>query len=408
RRLLLVGRRGPAAEAADVLVADLAALGARASVVACDVADRDALAKLLANAVPAAHPLTAVVHTAGVLDDAVLTAMTPDRLETVLAPKADAAWHLHELTADLDLAMFAVFSSAAGVLGTAGQSGYAAANAFLDALAHRRRAAGLPGLSLAWGMWEESSAMTRDLGENDLARNRRMGVAPLPTAEALDLFAPAPAAAAPAAVPLRLHPGGAPAGDVPPLLRRALRRTAGAAPPPLDEPAERFGDLAPGELRDRLRELVITHIAVVADHRRGAVRPERPFRELGFDSLMTVELRNRLAAATGLTLPPTLVFDHPTPAALADHLRDRLLDGRPATGGDDAGGAAADPDTAVRDALARVPVDRLRRSGLLDALLRLADGPAATADDDGTENLDSMAADDLIRLALSDTGADDF
>ncbi|WP_417281736.1 SDR family NAD(P)-dependent oxidoreductase [Actinomadura rugatobispora] len=404
RHLLLVSRRGSAAEGAGEAAAELAALGAEATVAACDVADRDALAGLLGT-IPPERPLTAVVHAAGLLDDGVVAALTPARLEAVLRPKIDAAWNLHELTAGTDLSMFTLFSAVAGVIGNPGQGNYAAANTFLDALAQHRRARGLPATALAWGMWAEASAMTGSLGSADLARMRRIGVAPLDTADGLELFDIAHTADVPALVPARLDLGGLRGQESAPavlgrLLRTATRAAAGPRTPAADATVVLDG-LTSEELRDRLLDLVITHIATVADHRRGTIDPERPFRELGFDSLMTVELRNRLVTATGLGLPPTLVFDHPTPAALAGHLHGKLDDGRTAAA------PAGDPDATAREALANIPIARLRESGLLAPLLRLAEGPAATAPaparaDGGGEDLDSMAADELIRLALSD------
>ncbi|XVQ06186.1 SDR family NAD(P)-dependent oxidoreductase [Spirillospora sp. CA-255316] len=410
RHLVLVSRRGPDAEGADEAVAELAGLGAEASVAACDVADRDALAKLL-ETIPPERPLTAVVHAAGLLDDGVVAALTPARLEAVLRPKIDAAWNLHELTAGRDLSMFTLFSAVAGVLGSPGQANYAAANTFLDALAQHRRAQGLPATALAWGMWAETSEMTGRLGSADFARMRRIGVAPLGTEDALELFDIAHTADVPAVVPARLDLGALRGQEsAPAVLGRLLRTATRAAAGPRARTADAkvaLDGLTSEELRDRLLDLVITHIATVADHRRGAIDPERPFRELGFDSLMTVELRNRLVTATGLGLPPTLVFDHPTPAALADHLHGKLDDGRTA------GSPAGDQDATAREALATIPIGRLRESGLLAPLLRLAEG-AATApapaqdggggvpDPDLDSDLDSMAADELIRLALSD------
>ncbi|MYW72399.1 beta-ketoacyl reductase, partial [Pseudonocardia sp. SID8383] len=184
---VLAGRRGPSAPGAAELVADLEALGARVRVVACDVADRDAVAALVAEA-GRERPLRGVVHTAGVLDDGVLGSLDAARLDTVLRPKADAAWHLHEATRDLDLDAFVLFSSVAGVLGGAGQANYAAGNAYLDALAASRRADGLAGLSMAWGPWEQGSGMTGTLGEAEAQRLARSGMPPLPAEQGLELF----------------------------------------------------------------------------------------------------------------------------------------------------------------------------------------------------------------------------
>ncbi|MFD9130758.1 beta-ketoacyl reductase, partial [Kitasatospora sp. NPDC059571] len=257
RHLLLTSRRGADAPGAAELVADLAALGAEATVTACDTGDRAALADLLA-AVPADHPLTGVVHTAGVLDDGVVTALTPERLEAVLRPKIDAAWHLHELTAGLDLAAFVLFSSSAGVLGGPGQANYAAGNAFLDALARHRRARGLPAVSLAWGLWApdgDAAGMSGSLDAADVARMSRAGFAPLPSAEALDLLDRALAQPDAVLVPMRFEPAAVRAqGDpeaVPHLLRGLVRlparRPAGG---PRAAAAERAGQQVPRTLAD--------------------------------------------------------------------------------------------------------------------------------------------------------------
>ncbi|WP_305126990.1 type I polyketide synthase, partial [Streptomyces odontomachi] len=337
RHLLLTGRRG----GGTALVEELGELGARVTVAACDVADRAALAAVLA-AVPAEHPLTAVIHAAGVVDDATVPALTADRLAAVLRPKAAGARNLHELTRETDLAAFVLFSSAAGVLGAPGQANYAAANAYLDALAQHRRAEGLPGVSLAWGLWEQTSALTGDLDEQDLARLRRTGMLPLPTDRALALLDDAVAGSEALVVPLALHLPGlrqqAAAGTLPDLLdslagapaRRAQAGTTGGQTGRL---ARRLAGLDETGQHRLLLDLIRGHIATVLGHTAtDAIDPQRPFQELGFDSLTAVEFRNHLTTAIGTRLPATLVFDYPTPAALAGRLRELLAGTTPAAG----------------------------------------------------------------------------
>ncbi|WP_413116631.1 SDR family NAD(P)-dependent oxidoreductase [Streptomyces sp. CY1] len=333
RRLLLVSRRGRAAESMTALETELTALGASVDIAACDVADRDALADLLAGLPDDGHGLTGVVHAAGLLDDGTVTSLTPERLDAVLRAKVDGAWHLHELTRRFDVAMFALFSSAAGVLGSAGQANYAAANTFLDGLAQRRRAMGLPGVSLAWGMWAERSGMTGHLAEADLSRMTRGGLVPFSSEEGLRLFDTAGRLAEGVVVPARLDLGhlAATADTTPvsPLLSGLVRRPvvsrrasaqdeSGSQEAPL---VRRLAGLGQGERQRTLLRLVQEHAATVLGHgSASAVDTDRGFLELGFDSLTAVELRNRLNAATGLRLPATLIFDYPTPAALAAHL----------------------------------------------------------------------------------------
>ncbi len=321
-RLLLVSRRGPAADGAAELVAELAALGARAEVAACDVADRDQLAAVLASV---DGPLTAVIHAAGVLDDGVVESLTPERLERVLRPKVDAALHLHELTAGMDLSAFVLFSSVAALIGSPGQANYAAANAVLDALAARRRSEGLPAVSLAWGLWEEATGMTGALGETERARLARMGVTPLTAELGLALFDQGLGADAALLAPVQLDPAAlrvqARSGVLPALLRGLVtmpdRRTETAS----GSLAERLAGVAEEDRERVVLDLVRTHVAGVLGHESGAsIAPDRPFQDLGFDSLGAVGLRNRLQQATGLRLPATLVFDRPTPLAVAQLL----------------------------------------------------------------------------------------
>ncbi|WP_343980507.1 SDR family NAD(P)-dependent oxidoreductase, partial [Streptosporangium amethystogenes] len=329
RHLLLVSRRGMGAPGATELRAELIAHGVEVEIVACDVADRDALAELLSG-VPAERPLTAVIHTAGVLDDGTILSLTAERLEVVSRPKVDAAWHLHELTRGLDLAAFVLFSSLAGVMGNAGQGNYAAANAFLDALAQHRRAEGLPALSLAWGAWTQDVGMTGTLDDTDMRRMARAGMPPLSLEHGLALFEVATALEQPVLVPVRLHlPSLRTQGDVPALLRglvRGGRRSAASGSVVAATLLQRLAPLGLAERTEALLDLVRTEVAVVLGHASPeTVEVRREFRELGFDSLTAVELRNRLNGVSGLRLPATLVFDYPTPATLAEFLLAELL-----------------------------------------------------------------------------------
>ncbi|MFD9965299.1 SDR family NAD(P)-dependent oxidoreductase [Amycolatopsis sp. NPDC058986] len=319
RRLLLTGRRGMDAPGATELHAELTGLGAEVSIVACDVSDRDTLAALLDGV-----PLTAVVHTAGVVDDGVLPALTPERMDAVLGPKADAAWYLHELTQDLDLAAFVLFSSVGGTLGAPGQANYAAANAFLDALARHRAAQGLPAVSLAWGLWS-GGGMSGALDDADLRRMARSGVAPLGAEEGLALFDAAIAGSAPSLMPAKLDLAALrrQPGDVPPILGGLVRtrRRAATGTEAIAEAGSRLAGLAGPELERAALDLVCTTAALVLGHDRAdAIDPEKGFLDLGFDSLTAVEFRNRLDRSTGKRLPATLIFDYPTAAALAAFL----------------------------------------------------------------------------------------
>ncbi|WP_438822078.1 SDR family NAD(P)-dependent oxidoreductase [Actinocrinis puniceicyclus] len=330
RHLLLTSRRGAAAPGAADLARELRGLGASVRIECCDAADRGALAALLAT-IPAAHPLTAVVHTAGVLDDATISALTPDRLDRVLRPKVDAAWNLHELTRDLPVARFVLFSSASGTLGTPGQGNYAAANAYLDALAQSRLACGLSATSLAWGLWEQASGMTAHLDQSDHNRLKRGGLTPLTTEDGLSLFDTALGSAQAVLIPTNLDVRALSAMAAEPphmlrgLVRAPLRRAAAGAAADAESFTRRLGALSAADQERAVLDLIVAHAATVLGHGSAdRVQVELPFKELGFDSLTAVELRNRVNDATGLRLASTVVFDHPTPVLLARHVLGEL------------------------------------------------------------------------------------
>ena len=338
RHLLLPSRRGLETPGAPELVAALRALGAETvQVVSCDMSDRESVRSVLSG-IPAQRPLTGVFHLAGVLDDGVVPALTGERLEGVLRPKLDGAYHLHELTADQDLAAFVLFSSVAG-LGSPGQANYAAANVFLDALAAERRKRGLAGMSLMWGLWEPRGAgMTARLGRADLMRMRRQGVLPMSLELGLELVDAALSRPEAVLIPLHLDVGVmqrqlGQGGDVPALYRVLLRgglKRASAASGDANTLRARLTALASdAERLKALVELVQEDIAaVLALPEASSVPADVPLKELGLDSLMAVELRNRLSARVGAKLPATVAFDYPTARAMAQLLLEKLELGR--------------------------------------------------------------------------------
>jgi polyketide synthase 7 len=316
------------------LVGRLQEAGAQVSVVACDVADRDAVAALLAG-LDSRYPLRGVFHAAGGLDDGLIASLTPQRVDAVLRAKVDGAWNLHELTRDLDLSAFVMFSSMAGIVGSPGQGNYAAANSFLDGLAAHRRAQGLAGLSVAWGLWEQASAMTQHLGERDKARMSRLGLAPLSTTQALQLFDDAMLTDRPMLVAARVDSAALAdqRAELLPLLsqlvvarptRRVIDETDTTAAS-MTSLVARLHGLSAEQRHDQLVDLVRSNAATVLGRQNAAdINAGSVFQDLGFDSLTAVELRNRLKMATGLSLSPTLIFDYPTPIVLAEHLDSRL------------------------------------------------------------------------------------
>ncbi|WP_066368501.1 type I polyketide synthase [Herbidospora mongoliensis] len=402
RHLLLLSRTGPDSPDASALVAELADLGAVGEVVACDAADRDALASVIDLV---RDRLIGVVHAAGVVDDGVFGGLDPQRLGAVLRPKADAAVNLHELTAGLDLSMFVLYSSVSATFGTGGQANYAAANSFLDALAVHRRSLGLPGQSLAWGMWAQASAMTGGLGDADLARVRTLS-RPMPTPQALALFDRALTLPRAHLMPIPIDLAALRSGThpVPALLRALVRGPARRAVDSrqVDGPslADQLAVMADAQRDATLLHLVTSQAATVLGHGPAdVIAAERPFKDLGFDSLTSVELRNRLNTATGLRLPPTLVFDHPTPAALARYLRASLLP------------SDATPAEHLMGQLTRMEVeltglaagDRAALRAKLELMidrLRTAEGALLDVPDDS--DLESATGDDIFALIDSE------
>jgi polyketide synthase 12 len=406
RSVVLASRRGAQAEGARELEAELAALGADVVLAACDVSDRSQLRSLLAS-VPSERPLSGVVHAAAVLDDGVIDSLTSERVDRVLASKVDAAWHLHELTEDLELSMFVLFSSAAGIFGNPGQGSYAAGNAFLDGLAAHRRAHGAVASSMAWGLWEQVGGVaTAQLGAIDRARLARSGFTPLSSEEGLELFDIARGRGEALTVPVRLDAAAlrarARAGVIPALLRGLVRSPVrGASQGAGDSLARRLRAAPDGERGRLALDAVREEVAAILGYASArAIDPQRAFKELGFDSLTAVELRNRLSVATGLRLPATLIFDYPTSAALGDRLLEEVFPDAAAERDLESGEAG------VRQLLSSIPLGRLREAGLLEALLELAgggDGASQPAAEDPAA-IDAMDLESLVSMTLD--GAD--
>jgi acyl transferase domain-containing protein/NADPH:quinone reductase-like Zn-dependent oxidoreductase/short-subunit dehydrogenase/acyl carrier protein len=415
-RLLLVGRRGMATPGAAELVGELSELGVSVGVQACDVSDPGQLAEVLGS-IPAEYPLRAVVHAAGVLDDGVIESLDSERLERVLAPKVRGAWHLHELTEDLDLDAFVLFSSAAATFGGPGQANYAAANSFLDALAAYRRAKGLPANSMAWGAWGQAQGMTSELQASDLARMTRSGVLPLTPEQGLALFDTARELDQALLLPIRLDNNTlrshASSGVLPALLENVVRApTRRASTKHTNTLATQLANTPPHEHQRVVLETVRAQIANILGHSSPqAIDTQQPFKDLGFDSLSAVELRNRLTSQTGLQLPATLIFDHPTPTTLATYLLQELTEDATAL----VGSINAELDR-LESALSSMSAEDAERAGVaarLQALMSgwernggalhaiVADAEADVADDD----LDASSDDEMFELIDRELGA---
>ncbi|ORA74309.1 hypothetical protein BST28_22665, partial [Mycolicibacter kumamotonensis] len=392
RHLLLVSRRGAASPGAPELAAELSELGCDVTVTACDAADRDALAEVIAQ-IPRSQPLRAVIHAAGVLADATVTSLDEASLDLVLRPKIDAAQHLDELVHDAELVLF---SSVAATFGSAGQGNYAAANAFLDALAQRRRAQGRPGRALAWGPWSVEGGMAAGAEDADAARWGRAGLEPIGEAEGLALFDAAHTAEPTLLVPVRVDAAAlrrhATAGMLPRLMSALVRVPAGRGTV-ANALVSRLAGVGEAARETVVLQFVCTAIAEVLGHESPtAIDPEQAFTDLGFDSLAALELRNRLAQATGVRVPATLIFDYPNPAAVAAVVTEWLAP-PPAE-------PTVSPDDEIRALLATIPLERLRRSGLLDPLVAIArDGDADPANNGPADAIDDLDVESLIRMS---------
>ncbi|WP_373175984.1 type I polyketide synthase, partial [Mycobacterium marinum] len=398
RHLLLVSRSGPDAPGADNLYQRLTQLGAQITITACDTSDPTQLATLLAN-IPSEHPLRAVIHTAAVIDDAVVTELTVEQLDTVLTAKADTAWHLHRLTADINLDVFVVFSAAAAVLGAPGLANYAAANAFLDALAHHRHHHGLPATSLAWGYWQ-TPGIAAHLDTVSQARFTRSHLIPITTEHGLALFDAALACQQPNLVPAPLNPHTlarqARQGVLPAILSSLTTTRRHATIGSAETLTAQLATQTPEQQLATLTRLVTTATAAVLAHPDPAtLEPDLPFKDLGIDSLSALELRNTLTRDTGASLPATLVFDHPTPSAIAQYLNIQLS-------GSSTISRTQDPEEIeIQNLIAKIPTQQLIRSGVLNILREIADSEHSSHTNKRHDNVATMNLDQLL-TALGD------
>ncbi len=386
RDLVLTSRRGMDAPFAEALVGELAELGAKATVVTCDSADFDSVKSVMAM-FDEDRPLRGVIHAAGVLDDGALTALTPERCDAVFLPKLDGAWHLHQLTQDMELDLFMMFSSIASVMGAPGQGNYAAANAFLDALAHLRRAKGLPATSVAWGPWD-GQGMAAGLSETDRVRFAQLGLDRLAPEEGLELFELAVrggrALTVSAALDLnRLQHYFEERGGIPPLLRSLLSggaggRTRAAGGADLRKLlSEAAPEEHPGVVLGLVREEIAKTLGFASPD---DVDVDLPLQDIGIDSLTAVLMRNQLADLTGLALPAKIAFDHPNLKALGQFLLSKLLEAGVGAPAEPAADAAATGSAETADAPGDSGLNMAAvRQGCLDPELRFDNAAEATA-----------------------------
>jgi len=396
--VVLASRRGREAEGASQLEAELLKLGARVTMTACDVADREQLAALI-EAVPEECPLSAIVHTAAVLDDSVLTSLTIQQFDRAFGPKLDAALHLHELTEHMDLQAFVLFSSLGATLGGVGHGTYTAANAFLDALAAYRQARGLVATSVGWGLWERDGGITGALSDADRSRMTRSGIGTLSSERGLKLFDVAIGAVDALMFPMHVNiptlGARARAGELPAMLSGLVRVPRRRASEQSGSLARRLAATPEAERGGVLLEIIRSQAAIVLGHVSPEAIPEqRAFKDLGFDSLAAVDLRNRLNIATGLRLPATLLFDYATPTAVSEYLLGEIVTSTNIA-------TDLDSDATVQAVIAAIPLSRLRRAGLLDTLLELADLKDETPPSAMSEKANQIDTMDIESLAQS-------
>jgi pimaricinolide synthase PimS1 len=410
RSLVLTSRRGLNAHGARELQAELEQMGARVTIASCDVSQREELRRTL-EAIPADFPLGAVIHAAGISEDGIVQSLTAESVHSVLRPKVDGAWNLHELTEGLNLRAFVLYSSIASVMGNPGAANYGAANAFLDALAVYRRTRGLSATSIAWGLWEQPSHLRSKLSTAHLERIGSLGIKSLPSAEGLDLFELAQRGDNPLQIAARLDfsvlRGLAREGLLLPQLRDVVRAATHVSHGSSNDLVKRLANASADERETIVRDFLSEELAVLLGHAAAeTVDTECTFKELGFDSLAVVQLRNRLNAATGLSLPTTLVFNYPTPNALTCYIEQQLRP-RLASHSGLVEDGIREIDLALTSKPPEHPAERERLAARLRAALtELEASGSSGGDGDLVERIRTASGDELLALCERELASD--
>jgi type I polyketide synthase PikAII len=372
KNLVLVSRRGLEAEGAIELKKELEEEGTKVEIVSCDTSNYTSLKKVINN-LPESKPLKGVIHCSGVLDDGIVLEQNDEKLEKVMSSKIDGAWNLHLLTKDKNLDFFVMFSSLSGVIGGIGQSNYAAANTFLDALASYRRQQGLSGQSLAWGFWQQVGiGMTAHLSEVDLIRMQRQGVYPLVEKQGLQLFELALNKPDVLLIPANLNFKNKTMDTIPAILRellreRNLRKANNNQQVNTSVLLEKLISMTENEQIELTLSIVCLEIAtILALPNIDTLPTDKPIKELGLDSLMSVELRNRLSVKFTLELPSTLVFDYPTAKDISRYICSKIPNSNNTKTID------LLETNILEDIFRNVTVEKLRKAGLLESLLTLS------------------------------------